>query len=263
MSEGPMSQAPTSAPFRIGIVPGVNPDRWLRVWRERLADVPVELVQLEAADAEARLRGGEADVALVRLPVDRDGLAAIPLYTEATVVVVPRDNVLTAADELAPGDLVDDTVLVDATLTWDDAPGERWAGSAPATTTEQVDLVAAGLAVLVAPHSVARLHLRKGLTTRPLADAPGSQVALAWLEDRYDDLVEEFIGIVRGRTAASSRGRGAAPADSSAATKPKPTPAKSPRATQAKSPRQQQGKANPASGARRSPRAPGGKRKGR
>ncbi|MDM7855231.1 LysR substrate-binding domain-containing protein [Cellulomonas alba] len=218
----PGTGAGGTAAFRVGIVPGVNPDRWLRVWRERLADVPLELVQLEATDAEARLRAADADVALVRLPVDRDGLAVIPLYTEATVVLVARDNVLTAADELTPGDLVDDTVLVDATLTWDDAPGERFAGAAPATTEEAVDLVAAGLAVLVAPQSVARLHQRKGLAVRPVPDAPGSQVGLAWLETRYDDLVEEFIGIVRGRTAASSRGRGAPPADEKART-PRPT----------------------------------------
>jgi DNA-binding transcriptional LysR family regulator len=196
--------------FRVGIVPGVNPDRWLRVWRERLADVPLELVHLAAADAEARLRAGDADVALVRLPVDRDGLSVIPLYTETTVVLVARDNVLTAADELAPGDLVDDVVLVDATLTWDDAPGERFAGAGPTSTEAAVDLVAAGVAVLAAPQSVARLHQRKGLAVRPVPDAPGSTVALAWLVDRYDDVVEELVGIVRGRTAASSRGRGAA-----------------------------------------------------
>ena len=73
-------------------------------------------------------------------------------------------------------------------------------------------LVAAGHAVLVVPQSVARLHLRKGLTTRPVPDAPGSAVALAWLQASYDDLTEELIGIVRGRTANSSRGRRPAPA---------------------------------------------------
>ena len=36
---------------------------------------------------------------------------------------------------------------------------------------------------------------------RTVRDAPGSSIGLAWVTDRYDDLTEEFIGIVRGRTA--------------------------------------------------------------
>lgn len=257
----PGADAGPGAAFRVGIVPGVNPDRWLRVWRERLADVPLALVQLAAADAESRLRAGDAEVALVRLPVDREGLSVIPLYTEATVVLVARDNVLTAADELTPGDLVDDTVLVDATLTWEDAPGERFAGARPATTEEAVDLVGAGIAVLVAPQSVARLHQRKGLAVRPVVDAPGSEVGLAWVADRYDDLVEEFVGIVRGRTAASSRGRGAAGAEPQPGAARDARPATSSRAgkpARGKASGQQQARGKQAGGASRAnPRGSG------
>ena len=65
--------------------------------------------------------------------------------------------------------------------------------------------------MLVLPQSLGRLHQRRGLTARIVRDAPGSAVGLAWVTDRYDDLTEEFIGIVRGRTATSSRGRGAPP----------------------------------------------------
>jgi hypothetical protein len=74
-----------------------------------------------------------------------------------------------------------------------------------------MELVAAGVGLLIVPQSLARLHHRRDLTYRPLADAPQSQVALSWLEDQTTDLMEEFIGIVRGRTANSSRGRAATP----------------------------------------------------
>lgn len=196
--------------FRLGMVPGVNPSRWVRVWEERLRDTPLTLVPVAAADAVAALHAGTIDASLLRLPVDRDGLDVIPLYTEATVVVVPKDHLFTAADEITAADLADETLVVpaDDVLGWADAPGERFAGDV-ATTGDAVDLVAAGHAVLVVPHSVGRLHQRRRLVTRPVTDAPGSQVGLAWVTDRYDDLTEELIGIVRGRTAASSRGRGA------------------------------------------------------
>ncbi|MBT0993298.1 LysR family transcriptional regulator [Cellulomonas sp. DKR-3] len=206
------SADPSPAPrrtFRLGMVPGANPGRWARVWAERIRDVPLELVPVAAADAQAALRAGELDASLLRLPVDRDGLDVIPMYTEATVVVVPKDHLFTAADEIAASDLADETVVVpgDDVLGWADVPGEPFAGDV-ATTSDAVDLVAAGHAVLVAPHSVARLHLRRGLATRPVTDAPGSSVGLAWVTERHDELTEELIGIVRGRTAASSRGRG-------------------------------------------------------
>ena len=53
-----------------------------------------------------------------------------------------------------------------------------------------------------------------------MTDAPQSRVALSWREERTTDLMEQFIGIVRGRTVNSSRGRPALPAPAQA--KPKP-----------------------------------------
>ncbi|MFD8935727.1 LysR family transcriptional regulator, partial [Streptomyces sp. NPDC059578] len=56
-----------------------------------------------------------------------------------------------------------------------------------------------------------RLHHRTDLTYRTLTELPQSRVALSWqAADEAPDLVEEFIGIVRGRTVNSWRGRGAA-----------------------------------------------------
>ncbi|MFC7450128.1 LysR family substrate-binding domain-containing protein [Rhodococcus daqingensis] len=203
---------PTSAPtFRLAYVPGVTPTKWVRIWRERLPDVPLELVAATAADAPTLLRTGAVDAALVRLPVDRDGLSVIALYEETPVVVVPKDHVITAADEVSTRDLSDETVLHphDDTLEWSARPGTA-ALHRPDTTADAIELVAAGIGVLVVPQSLARLHHRKDLTYRTVTDAPASPVALAWPTSATTDLVEEFVGIVRGRSANSSRGRGAA-----------------------------------------------------
>lgn len=223
MSEHPAAEPADAAatdapqPFRLLLVPGVVPASWVRTWRERVADVPLELVHAPAADAGAVLARGDADAALLRLPVDRDVLSAIPLYVETTVVVLPKDHLLTALDEVGPDDLAEETVITpaDDVLRWADAPGEPSLLPQPATTEEAVALVASGVGLLLVPQSLARLHHRKDLTYRPLTDAPGSQAALAWLVERDGDpLVEELIGIVRGRTVNSSRGRGAAAAGS-------------------------------------------------
>jgi DNA-binding transcriptional LysR family regulator len=110
-------------------------------------------------------------------------------------------------------DLAEDVVLhpLDDTLDWEQLPGRR-AIERPATTADAIELVAAGVGLLVVPQSLARLHHRKDLTYRPVTGAPESRVALSWLEDETTDLIEQFIGIVRGRTVNSTRGRPPAPA---------------------------------------------------
>ena len=204
--------------FRLGYVPGVTPAKWVRIWAERLPRVPLELIQVTAADAPDLVRRSEADAALLRLPIDRTGLHAIPLYVEQTVVVVPKDHLITAADEITVDDLADELMLhpQDDVLDWERPPG-RLIEERPARTGDAVELVAMGTGLLVVPQSLARLHHRKDLTYRPLTGVPESQVALSWPEaDETGELIEHFIGIVRGRTTNSTRG----PATPKAAKKP-------------------------------------------
>jgi DNA-binding transcriptional LysR family regulator len=196
-----------TAVFRLGYVPGVTPGKWVRIWAERRPHVPLELVTATTDEAVELIRAGAVDAALVRLPIDRTGLHTIPLYTETTVAVAPKDHVVTATEEATVADLADEIVLhpQDDTLTWPgDRPG-RAAAFAPATTAEAIKLVAAGVGLLVVPQSLARLHHRRDLTYRPLIDAPGSGVGLAWPDAENTELMEEFIGIVRGRTVNSTR----------------------------------------------------------
>ncbi|MET9320920.1 LysR substrate-binding domain-containing protein [Streptomyces sp. NPDC003038] len=203
-----MTGSEVSPSFRLAYVPGVTPTKWVRIWNERLPDVPLTLVAVPAAEASGLLRGGGADAGFLRLPVDGADLSAIPLYTETTVVVVPKDHIVAAVEEVSAADLADEIVLhpLDDTLGWESLPG-RPAIERPATTEDAVELVAAGVGVLVVPQSLARLYHRRDLTYRPLSDAPESRIALSWPEDETTDLVEEFIGIVRGRTVNSTRGR--------------------------------------------------------
>jgi DNA-binding transcriptional LysR family regulator len=134
------------------------------------------------------LRDGLADVSFVRLPADRTGLSVIPLYEETFVVVVPRDHPVSAFERVSVADLAAEE-RVSAALSSEDAVG----------------LVAAGGGILILPQSLARLHTRKDVVARPVTDLPTSTIAIAWMEDRTTAQVEEFVGIVRGRTAASSR----------------------------------------------------------
>jgi hypothetical protein len=174
--------------FRLGFVTGATPDKWAGIWRERQRE-PIELVPVTEEVQEHGIRTSALDMALVRLPVDRDGLHLIQLYEELPVAVMNLDNALTLLDEVTAEDLADEH--------------QDWTGL---TVREAVETVAAGTGVLVVPMSVARLHHRKDVTYRTVRDLPATQVGLAWLEGNDDPRVQTFIGIVRGRTERSSRG---------------------------------------------------------
>lgn len=194
--------------FTLGYVPGATPAKWARVWAERHPEVPLQLCAIAAADAASAVRDGTVDVALLRLPADTSGLAVIPLYAEMTVAVVPTDHLLTAADAITAADLDAEPTLrpLDDVVAWADAPGIP-VDHRPETTRDAIELVAAGIGALIVPQSLARLYRRKDLTYRPITDAPSCPVVLACPEGAQPALVEEFIGIARGRQPGSSRGQ--------------------------------------------------------
>ena len=190
--------------FRVGFVTGATPDKWTRTWRERYARDPLELVPLTEDDQESRVRDGSLDMALVRLPVDRDGLHLIPLYDELPVAVMGNEHLLTLADEVTLADLVDEQLVLPHPSGWTpDAEQLAWP---PMSVKDAVEVVASGTGVLVVPMSVARLHHRRDVTHRVVTDLPPTTIGLAWLVENDDPWVQRFIGIVRGRTERSSRG---------------------------------------------------------
>ena len=196
-------------PFVIGVVTGVTPDRWVRVWRDRMLDVPLEIAPVDdvAAALRARVR-----MVFARLPVagiDPGEVHVIPLWEETPMVVAAKDHPVKAFDSVTEADLADEELYPG----WDEGV---------------LDIVAAGHGIARMPQSVFRATGRRDLVARPVSDAPASRVGLVWLRDDEDPLVAEFIGIVRGRTANSSRGEGAQEPAPEPAAQPKQKPARKP-----------------------------------
>lgn len=188
--------------FRLGFVTGATPDKWARTWRERSRE-RLELVPLTEAGQEAALRGGEVDMAIVRLPVDRDGLHLIPLYDEVQVVVLGRDHYLSLAEDVSLEDLADEQLVLPHCSGW--TPTADQLAWPQMSEKEAVETVAAGTGIALLPMSVARLHHRKDVVHRPVRDLAPTTVGLAWPVERDDERTQAFVGIVRGRTANSSR----------------------------------------------------------
>lgn len=195
--------------LRVGYVPGVQPDKWLTRWRERNPDVTITAHRAADPRAELARSAGEGgfDVIFFREPEDAPrsappGLLRIPLYTETMAVVAGKDHELGAFDVLSTGDL----------------DGERWLDpvdavtAAPEEVSAAVDLVAAGVGLLVLPLPYVRSLSRRDVVARPLEGVAATRMGIAWSPTREGEtLIDDFVGIVRGRTAATSRGSGDAP----------------------------------------------------
>ncbi|QQC59178.1 transcriptional regulator [Rothia kristinae] len=238
--ESPPVLGPATEGLSIAFVPGIMPSKWFGRWQERFgARIPLRSLPLpEDQDPLVVLERREAHAVLLRperAPAsrDRERWNAVPLYREQPVVVLPADHVLTLLEEVPVAELAAERLLQDPAEVpaWARLRAEhlRAAGErerplpAMRHTGDAVELVAAGLGLLVVPMSVARLHHRRDLVHRPVPDLPETQVHLVWprlpepqaSEEEAaaeEAVIQEFVGITRGRRAGSTRG-GAAPAE--------------------------------------------------
>lgn len=218
-----------SEPFRIAFAPGVTPDKWVRTWRQRYPQSALEVALVETADQRRVLYDGSADMALVRLPIEREGLHLIPLYEEQPVVVVAKEHPVAAYDELPLAELSGEQLVAGEVPGWSEITTVEPLPFPPMSTKDAVEVVASGTGMAILPLSLARLHHRKDVVHRPVLDVPTTQVGLAWLATNDDPRVEIFIGVVRGRRVNSSRG------DSAAAPKQESAPKKSGQAARPRS----------------------------
>ncbi|MDN5898440.1 MAG: LysR substrate-binding domain-containing protein [Brachybacterium sp.] len=176
--------------LRVGFVPGVEPDRFLRRWKSGRRGAWLELIPIPLSRQHEALSAGEVDMCFVRLPLTSDELHLVPLWQERAAIVVGTENALSLLDEIDPDDLEGETEI-------------------PAThaddAAERIAVAATGAGFTRVPLSLARLHHRKDAVSRPLAEGEPTRIALAWPRDADDPLRQEFVGVVRGRTARSSR----------------------------------------------------------
>jgi DNA-binding transcriptional LysR family regulator len=158
---------------------------------------------------------GAVHLVFARLPVDGldpEEVHSIPLWEETPVVVAAKDHPIKVFDSVTLADLADEELYPG----WDDGT---------------LDIVAAGHGIARMPQAVFRATGRRDVVGRPISDAEPTRIGLVWRKSSDGPLVDEFIGIVRGRTSNSSRG-GAAPqprAEPKRVKAPRPAANRSPR----------------------------------
>ena len=193
---------------------------------ENAAEAPAEAVEHAPVPVVEVPENPFAHMSIVRPdrePASTDGekYHSIRLYEELPVVILPVDHVLTVLDEVPVEELAEEFLLQPAS----DIPAyeevsRAWRESAGRivpeglTDKETIELVAAGVGLYIVPMSIARFYHRKDLTYRPVAGLDTYPVRLVWprapkgepRSEELEALLQDFIGIVRGRTATSDRG---------------------------------------------------------
>ena len=193
---------------------------------EGTSEVPAEVAEHSPIERKDVPENPFAHMSIVRPdrePVSTDGekYHSIRLYEELPVVILPVDHVLTVLDEVPVEELAEEFLLQPAS----DIPAyeevsRAWRESAGRivpeglTDKETIELVAAGVGLYIVPMSIARFYHRKDLTYRPVAGLDVYPVHLVWprapkgepRSEELEALLQDFIGIVRGRTATSDRG---------------------------------------------------------
>lgn len=191
-------------PLTLGFVRGTAPQKWARRWAEGADRPPLTLVPilglppvdsftvvLERTDPGERPRGSEVD----------GPRHAVRLYEEAVALVVPPEHPLSGAATVTREQLNDEYLLG-----YDGYP-PSWPTPAATLPGDVLDLVAAGVGSVLLPLPLARhLARKREHVVVPVEDGlDPSAIWATWARTDDGPVVQELIGVFRGRTARSSR----------------------------------------------------------
>ncbi|MGW4538411.1 LysR family transcriptional regulator [Streptomyces chartreusis] len=183
----------------IGFMPGITVTPAMIAFTALHPDVNVRLLRTTWDDQVAVLLDGRADVGIVRLPIDRQGLEVHPLFQEPRVVMVPVGHRLADRRSVTVKDLAAEHLLQDpnAVPEWRDVALELQSGARPEVPVihqveEKLELVAAGAGICVLPLSTANFYTRPDVIPLPVDDLGPNEMALAWVAARRSPLIRDF-----------------------------------------------------------------------
>jgi DNA-binding transcriptional LysR family regulator len=174
---------------------------------------PAEATIVSWGGPSALVRTGAADVALLRSPLDHDGLEIEELLTEPRVAVLPAGHRLASRSRLRRADLSGEPLP-----RWSDADAATtayWSGRDPQSVaaawpdcappppdtvgplvndlTQLLETVALGQAVAFLPASTAARYPRADLVYRPVTGLSPSVVAVAWQQGSRSPAIAAFV----------------------------------------------------------------------
>ncbi len=191
----------------VAVKPGTGTDLLKKIIQAYAQDPRMPQVHLlfgHPGGPAAAVRGGAADVAILRTPFDQRGLDTELLLTEPRVAVLPAGHPLAARRELRRADLAGEPMprwagrpdpAAHAYWTGADTPSraERPPGPEINDLSQLLDAVTLGNAVAYVPISVADQHRSADLVFVPVSDLSPSDVVAAWPDTSRSRAVAGFV----------------------------------------------------------------------
>lgn len=165
----------------------------LAAYADRPDALQVDILFGGATDRADYVRDGRADVALLYAPFDdMTGLDHETLAVEGRVAILPPGHRLASRAEVTLADLAQETLpRWKGVVRWTGAPV---AGPGPEVTdaAEALQMIRLGRTIAILPSSLAQPP-HPDLVYRPVADAPDSELVLAWSQDDRRHMVASFV----------------------------------------------------------------------
>lgn len=193
--------------LRVVFSPGIAPDKWFGRFDQRVDGWAIASAQ--ADDPLRYIDAGAADIAIVRLGVpagetggvgDLGRRHKVHLYDEQIGIAAPKDHPIKMEKSVQWSEVGDETIIYSTPSDGD---------VAVSAVREALQVVAANVGVALVPRPLLRGINQPGVVHRDVHGVPDSvgrtAVELAWLKDRDDEVIQDFVGICRGRKEGSSR----------------------------------------------------------
>src|SRR5262249_36287684 len=193
--------------LRVGFMLGTDIDSTLRRFSQTHPEVDIQLKRIRWWNQAQTILESDVDVAFIRLPLERQGVELVPLYTEPLVVPLPTVHALANRKHLSISDLADEPVLgwADASPEWvatwtiDPRPdGSHPIQGPPVRDMEEIlEYVKAGRGTIFLPSALVETYARPDVVYIPVDAVPPAQVALAWNPRHATQLVSDFVESAR------------------------------------------------------------------
>lgn len=210
----------TAQQLRFGFVRGTAPQKWVRKWRE--GEYPVRLVaeSLEAdffcpdTHGDLLAAGGVLLTRSVTQPVTHvsGALNAVRVYSESVALLAAADSEIAVLESITDSAELELTQLLDHPLhlrQWPAAVSWQDPAWLPVDSVAAAEIVASGAGAVLLPFPVARQVAQKSRhTVIPVTPEVGLQetsVWAVWLSECDSAVVQDFIGVLKGRRSGSSR----------------------------------------------------------